>query len=118
MVVPFQKTIKLHAFILVNGLLDPTPVTTQTAVDAALQVVQQRWAQCGIQVTYTIDTETSNPSGVSNWNPSGFFNFYQGNNGTIIFPDESKALFNGLPGASGEICIYYVNNFITARLKP
>jgi len=110
MVVAPQKTVKLHAYILRTGLLN-VPVIDSAQVTTNLNTAVERYAQCGIQITYKIDTVVSNPTGVVL--SDGFDVFYlDPSTSKITVPAESQALFTALHGDSDEISIYYVSEFV------
>lgn len=104
--VPVEKTTSLSVVIL-RQTVGGSPVISQTAVENDLKIAQERYAQVGIKLAWTINTDDP-PNGVVL--ADGLTEF-TGNTPTA----EEKALFDGLgTPATNDIHVFYVNFFSPA----
>ena len=102
--VPIEKTVTVGVVILRNKTqaTGGTPVIAQPVVEKDLVIAQERYAQAGIRLSWSISTEDP-PSGVD---LSNGLTEYTSNTPTA----EEKALFDGLATvATNDIQVFYVN---------
>ena len=107
--VPVEKTVKVHAYILQEGMLYNTPVVDAAIVESDMKRVQERFAQCQIKIEYAVTTVASNPAGVT---MNGFGNGFDSpddRSSPVVIPVEAQKLFGALSPANDVIPIYYVN---------